>query len=645
MKSLPKVIQVDKEKCKNCHACITACPVKFCNDGSGDHIRINDNLCIGCGHCIDACTHGARYGIDDFSAFFDSLGRKDKIVAIAAPAVAANFPSDYLRLNAWLKSIGVAAVFDVSFGAELTVRSYLNYVSAKKPAVVISQPCPAIVTYIETYKPELIPHLAPADSPMLHTVKMIHEFYPEYKNAKVLVLSPCFAKKREFFSTGYEGMIFNVSFKSIADHFEKKGVKLSSFSEQSYDNPPAERAVLFSTPGGLLATAERDYPGITELSRKIEGKDLIYPYFKSLPDVIKNGRAPLLVDCLNCEHGCNAGPGTLSQKLPPDEIEYRVAERSKKMKVHYKPTLMRSNKESVAAITKKYWKPGLYERRYDDLSGNVTLTNPDSAAIKSLYEQMHKYSEDDVYNCSSCGYGCCEDMAFAIYNGLNRPENCHHFERSVIILERENVMKQKEETELALRELNASHMLLNENDQIKRRLAETVSSTSGELEASNMSIAEMTMRLSELSRMQADKLHSLSEKVKSAEIITDQFTPVVESITDISEQTNMLALNAAIEAARVGEAGMGFAVVSNEVKKLAEKSQNEAKKIIPFAASIRKTFEDISTATADVLTQFSEISNLTANVTTATEEMAAATENLNKEVEGLVSAGAVSSLI
>ena len=640
MKSLPKVIQVDKDKCRNCHACITACPVKYCNDGSGDHILINDDLCIGCGHCIDACTHGARYGIDDMTAFSDALSRKEKIVAIAAPAVASNFPSDYLRINSWLKSIGVRAVFDVSFGAELTVRSYLNYIAEKKPKTVIAQPCPAIVTYIETYKPELIEYLAPADSPMLHTVKMIHSFYPEFKDAKVLVLSPCYAKKREFVSAGYDERIFNVSFKSIAAHLQNAGVKLSSFKEVPYDNPPAERAVLFPTPGGLLATAERDLPGISEKSRKIEGKDMIYPYLETLPAVIKSGRAPVIVDCLNCGHGCNAGPATLERNALPDELEHRVAFRSGKMKERYRPTMLRKTPESVAAVTKKYWKPGLYVRKYEDCSRRVTLKKPDAAEKERIFAQMHKYTEQDIFNCSACGYGSCEDMAFAIYNGLNRPENCHYYEKAALLLERESVMRQKEETEKALAELNQSHSLLNEHEKAKHRLAETVSNTSSELEATNMSIADMTMRLFELSRMQEERLNALSSKVRSAEVITDQFTPVVESITDISEQTNMLALNAAIEAARVGSAGMGFAVVSNEVKKLAESSQSEARKIIPFAASIRKTFEDISAATSDVLTQFGEIATLTANVTTATEEMAAATENLNKEVEGLVAAGA-----
>ena len=118
---LAKVIDVDKDKCVNCHACITACPVKFCNDGSGEYVSINDDMCIGCGSCISACSHGARFGVDDFDAFMEGVRRREKMIAVIAPAVAANFPHKFLKLNGWLKSLGVEAFFDVSFGAEGTV--------------------------------------------------------------------------------------------------------------------------------------------------------------------------------------------------------------------------------------------------------------------------------------------------------------------------------------------------------------------------------------------------------------------------------------------------------------------------------------------------------------------------------------------
>jgi len=52
---------------------------------------------------------------------------------------------------------------------------YLEHIKANSPEMVIAQPCPAIVTYLEIYQPELLPHLAPADSPMLHAAKMISE--------------------------------------------------------------------------------------------------------------------------------------------------------------------------------------------------------------------------------------------------------------------------------------------------------------------------------------------------------------------------------------------------------------------------------------------------------------------------------------
>lgn len=173
---LSKVVNVDKDLCVNCHRCIAVCPVKYCNDGSGDHVSIHEDLCIGCGECIDACTHGARKILDDFEKALYDLKRGERIVSIVAPAVAAVFPGNYLNLNGWLKSLGVAANFDVSFGAELTIKSYLEHIKTNKPKAVIAQPCPALVSYIEIYQPELIEYLAPADSPMMHTIKMVKTF-------------------------------------------------------------------------------------------------------------------------------------------------------------------------------------------------------------------------------------------------------------------------------------------------------------------------------------------------------------------------------------------------------------------------------------------------------------------------------------
>ncbi|MDR0708120.1 MAG: 4Fe-4S binding protein [Treponema sp.] len=121
------VIRVVEEKCVNCHRCIMVCPVKMCNNGSGDIIDHHPELCIGCGECISACAHGARVGIDDFELFMDDLKKGEKIVAIVAPAVAASFEGDYLKVNGFLKS------FDVSFGAELTVKSYLAYMKVHEP--------------------------------------------------------------------------------------------------------------------------------------------------------------------------------------------------------------------------------------------------------------------------------------------------------------------------------------------------------------------------------------------------------------------------------------------------------------------------------------------------------------------------------
>ena len=102
-------------------------------------------MCIACGSCLVACTHDARQFSDDFDDFLKKINNKEKMVAIVAPSIAANFPNQYLNFNGWLKSLGIEAIFDVSFGAELTVKSYIEHIKSN-PQAVIAQPCPAIVT-------------------------------------------------------------------------------------------------------------------------------------------------------------------------------------------------------------------------------------------------------------------------------------------------------------------------------------------------------------------------------------------------------------------------------------------------------------------------------------------------------------------
>lgn len=525
---LSKVINVDVEKCQNCHACISVCPSKFCNDGSGDFVKINDDLCIGCGQCLKACTWKARTIIDDTEKFIDDLKSGVKMVAIIAPAIAASFPMTYLNLNGWLKQQGVRANFDVSFGAELTIKSYLEYIQNNNPRTVISQPCPAIVSYIEIYKPELLQYLAPADSPMLHTIKMIKEFYPQYKDHKVVVISPCIAKKREFDETGYGD--YNVTMTNLAAYFNKNGISLENYEQLDYDNPPAERAVLFSTPGGLMETAARWANGIRSKIRKIEGPNSIYEYLDHLEKDIISLKAPLIVDCLNCEKGCNGGSGTDCQHVSVDELESLINRRKEMMQKRYL-----SDSQSFASIDdnekdeiiqdkildsiNEYWKPHLYDRTYVDHSHNKLVTAINERKLEEIYKLMFKEKSEDFKNCSSCGYGNCKDMAISIYNGLNKPENCHYYQQKLL-------------------EINTE----------KRKDA-----------------------VVEFQKLIVDEFNSAK--------LLSKFEPIVKAIEGISFQTSLLSINASIEAAHAGDAGAGFDIVAKEVRELATKSKEEAAKI------------------------------------------------------------------
>ena len=466
-----------EEKCSGCNKCIYNCPVEDANTAyivdDINKVHINADQCIMCGQCLDTCDHNARDYKDDTARLIADLTQGTAISVIVAPALKVNFPQ-YEQILGYLQSLGANFLFDVAFGADIATWAYLRTIEQNPGRSLISQPCASVVSYVQKHRHDLLPHLAPVQSPMMCTAIYLRKYL---KNTdKLCFLSPCIAKLAEVRDENTAGCIsYNVTFKKLLDYASQQGVELNDCQRSELTLPAWGLGDIYSFPGGLKENIHLYDP--TAWVKQVEGTALVYEYLTEYEERKKQGKSlPLVVDALNCQHGCNIGSGTLKD-LEITDIEQRVRE------------LRNSKMAAGQLVGREIWQRFDKMLSYQDFIRQYTpeqvnsMMEPSEDEYQAVFRKMYKISSvSQERNCFACGYRSCRHMAKAIFNQLNHKENCIDYNLQIsadkvgsLELKNREITDLMEEFIAKSEELAAANQKLRELDEVKSNFISTVS--------------------------------------------------------------------------------------------------------------------------------------------------------------------------
>ena len=391
-----------KDLCRVCYTCVRECPVKAIRMVDGQ-AEVVPERCIACGNCTIVCSQGAKVYERSVERVARLLGSKEETIALVAPSFVAEFADvgDPALFAGMLKKLGFGRIFEVGMGADLVAKAYESLINQHPDKGYINSDCPAIVSYVQKYHPELIPSLTPVVSPMVATARFIRE--KGIQDAKLVFVGPCVAKKEES-----EEVDEVLTFAELRGMFTSKRIRPSNVSPSEFTPPLAMRGAGFPVSRGMLQSM--DLKGNHVDQRVIVAEGRVH-FQEAIREYASGELEHMQLELLCCE-GCIMGPGT-----SPDGKKF--IRRNHVLRHLHDRLEAKGDPEAEAEESLPELDLGRSFQRDDQ-----RMSDPLNQEIEKVLHGMGKFSQKDHLDCGACGYDTCLSHARAIAQGLAEVEMC-----------------------------------------------------------------------------------------------------------------------------------------------------------------------------------------------------------------------------
>ena len=294
--STPYLIR-DNSKCVLCRRCSAVCKeyqsvavIGANGRGFDTHIAcafekpLAETACVGCGQCIVACPTGALSEMEEIDDVLNAINDPSKrVIVAAAPSVRVGLGEEFGmpigtnvegKMVAAMRRLGFDDVFDVNFGADLTIMEegteFLNRVKNGGTLPMITSCSPAWIKFCEHNFPDQLDHLSSCKSPQQMFGAVCKTYYAEKlgmdpKDMVVVSIMPCTAKKFEKGrgnqnAAGVPDIDYALTTRELAKLIKRAGIIFDELPDEQFDNPLgifSGAGLIFGATGGVMEAALR----------------------------------------------------------------------------------------------------------------------------------------------------------------------------------------------------------------------------------------------------------------------------------------------------------------------------------------------------------------------------------------------------